>query len=112
MLNMYMRRRPLSSQLELSQHQQSSSLTSSSNDPRIKTKITSTSTTTTTVFSSAVDLQSQEDLLKILDEECHIPSSNVQILCLTLGVVVFIYLIKGGGTAFPSPLGLTCGSMA
>jgi uncharacterized membrane protein len=96
----------LSSQLELPHHQQQ---LSSSNDPQVQTKIT---TTTTTVFSSAVDLQNREDLLKILDEERHVPSGNVQILCLTLGVVVFINLIKGGGAMFPSPLGITCGSVA
>jgi uncharacterized membrane protein YfcA len=45
-----------------------------------------------------------------MEEERHVPAGNVQVLCLTLGVVVFINLIKGGGDAFPSPLGIQCGS--
>ncbi|KAL3800961.1 hypothetical protein ACHAW5_006694 [Stephanodiscus triporus] len=61
-------------------------------------------------FSSATDLKNQEDLSKILEEERHVPAGNVQVLCLTLGVVVFINLIKGGGDSFPSPLGIQCGS--
>ena len=65
---------------------------------------------THTTFSSATDLKKQEDLSKIMEEERHVPAGNVQVLCLTLGVVVFINLIKGGGDAFPSPLGIQCGS--
>ena len=65
---------------------------------------------THTTFSSATDLKNQEDLSKIMEEERHVPAGNVQVLCLTLGVVVFINLIKGGGDAFPSPLGIQCGS--
>lgn len=91
-------------QLELPQHQQSSK--SSSNDPRIETK-----TTSPPCFSSAIELQNEEDLHKILEEERHVPSHNVQILCLTLGIIIFINLIKGGGSTFPSPLGITCGSI-
>ena len=100
----------MSSKLELSQHQQSSSSSSSSsssNDTQIKIK----TTTSTTVFSSAIELQNEEDLHKILEEERHVPSRNVQILCLTLGIIIFINLIKGGGSTFPSPLGITCGSI-
>lgn len=100
----------MSSKLELPQNQQSSSSSSSSsNDTQIKTK-----TNTTTLpprFSSAIELQNEEDLHKILEEERHVPSRNVQILCLTLGIIIFINLIKGGGSTFPSPLGITCGSI-
>ncbi|KAL3816918.1 hypothetical protein ACHAXA_009113 [Cyclostephanos tholiformis] len=63
-------------------------------------------------FSSATDLKNQEDLSKILEEERHVPMGNVQVLCLTLAVVVFINLIKGGGSSFPSPLGIQCGSLS
>jgi uncharacterized membrane protein YfcA len=86
-----------------SQHQQSSS--SSSNNSRITIKATPPR------FSSAVELQNEEDLYKILQEERHVPTRNVQILCLTLGIIIFINLIKGGGSSFPSPLGITCGSI-
>jgi hypothetical protein len=101
----------MSSKLELSQHQQSSSSSSSSSSNDTQIKIKTTTTTSPPRFSSAIELQNEEDLHKILEEERHVPSRNVQILCLTLGIIIFINLIKGGGSNFPSPLGITCGSI-
>lgn len=60
-------------------------------------------------FSTAADLQNKETLSKLLEEDRHIPTKHVQVLTLTFGVIIFINLMKGGG-AFPSPLGIRCGS--
>lgn len=61
------------------------------------------------VFSSAADLKKKEELDTILEEERHVPKGNVQVLIVTFAVILFINLMKGGG-AFPSPLGIRCGS--
>ncbi|KAL7484672.1 hypothetical protein ACHAW6_010300 [Cyclotella cf. meneghiniana] len=60
-------------------------------------------------FSTATDLHNKELLSNILEEERHIPMKHLKILSLTFGIVIFINLMKGGG-AFPSPLGIRCGS--
>ncbi|KAL3803860.1 hypothetical protein HJC23_004022 [Cyclotella cryptica] len=60
-------------------------------------------------FSTAAELQNKEILSKILEEERHIPMKHVKVLALTFGVVIVINVMKGGG-AFPSPLGIRCGS--
>jgi len=49
------------------------------------------------------------DLQRILLEEREIPLGNITVLVLLFVVVLFINVIKGGG-AFPSPLGIKCGS--
>lgn len=51
----------------------------------------------------------KEELAKILDEERHTPQANIMILVTLFVVVLTINLLKGGG-AFPSPLGIRCGS--
>ncbi|KAL7449155.1 hypothetical protein ACHAWC_001245 [Mediolabrus comicus] len=61
------------------------------------------------VFSSAADLKKKEELDTILEEERNVPKGNVQVLIVTFTVILFINLMKGGG-AFPSPLGIRCGS--
>eukprot|EP00574_Skeletonema_japonicum_P006358 CAMPEP_0201726150 /NCGR_PEP_ID=MMETSP0593-20130828/9294_1 /ASSEMBLY_ACC=CAM_ASM_000672 /TAXON_ID=267983 /ORGANISM="Skeletonema japonicum, Strain CCMP2506" /LENGTH=564 /DNA_ID=CAMNT_0048217619 /DNA_START=38 /DNA_END=1732 /DNA_ORIENTATION=+ len=61
------------------------------------------------VFSSAADLKNKEELNAILEEDRHIPMGNVKVLVVTFVVILFINLMKGGG-AFPSPLGIRCGS--
>ncbi len=61
------------------------------------------------VFSSAADLKNKEELSAILEEDRHIPMGNVKVLVVTFVVILFINLMKGGG-AFPSPLGIRCGS--
>lgn len=61
------------------------------------------------VFSSAADLKNKEELNAILEEDRHIPMGNVKVLIVTFVVILFINLMKGGG-AFPSPLGIRCGS--
>jgi len=60
-------------------------------------------------FSSATDLKNKEDLAKILEEERHVPTGNLQVLVVTFAIILFINLMKGGG-AFKSPLGIECGS--
>lgn len=50
-----------------------------------------------------------EDLNTILSEERVVPTTNVLILFAMFVVVLFINLVKGGG-AYPSPLGIKCGS--
>jgi len=46
---------------------------------------------------------------EILEEEKKVPVSNISTLVVMFIVVLFINLMKGGG-AFPSPLGIKCGS--
>eukprot|EP01082_Thalassiosira_pseudonana_P009284 g8277.t1 g8277 contig29:144639-146012(-) len=60
-------------------------------------------------FSTATDLKNKEELSKILSEERTVPKGNVQVLLVTFTVILFINIMKGGG-AFPSPLGIRCGS--
>ena len=52
---------------------------------------------------------SKLQLQKILDEERTTPMFNVNVLFCMFIVVLMINLLKGGG-AFPSPIGITCGS--
>ena len=51
----------------------------------------------------------QEELDKLLEEERHVPWEKVKALCIMFVVVLFLNLMKGGG-AFPSPVGIKCGS--
>ena len=50
-----------------------------------------------------------ETLKGILNEERKTPMNNIMILVSMFVVVLFINIMKGGG-AFPSPLGIKCGS--
>eukprot|EP00558_Chaetoceros_sp_UNC1202_P005381 CAMPEP_0197238736 /NCGR_PEP_ID=MMETSP1429-20130617/5265_1 /TAXON_ID=49237 /ORGANISM="Chaetoceros sp., Strain UNC1202" /LENGTH=299 /DNA_ID=CAMNT_0042697985 /DNA_START=41 /DNA_END=940 /DNA_ORIENTATION=+ len=52
-----------------------------------------------------------DDLSIIMAEERVAPRRNINLLVIMFVVVLFINLIKGGG-AFPSPLGIQCGSIA
>ena len=63
----------------------------------------------TSTFSSAIELQDKELLAKLLEEDRHVPMKHVKVLVLTFGIIIFVNLMKGGG-AFPSPLGIRCGS--
>lgn len=63
----------------------------------------------TSTFSSAAELQNKELLAQLLEEDRHVPMKHVKVLVLTFGVIIFVNLMKGGG-AFPSPLGIRCGS--
>lgn len=56
-----------------------------------------------------VNLKLKEELNQILEEERVVPSINITILVVMFVVVLAINLLKGGG-AFPSPLGIRCGS--
>jgi len=60
-------------------------------------------------FSTATDLKHKEELSTILEEDRHVPMGNVKVLMVTFVVIIFINIMKGGG-AFPSPLGIRCGS--
>lgn len=51
----------------------------------------------------------KEELEAILERERHTPIGNIKILVTLFVVVLTINLLKGGG-AFPSPLGIRCGS--
>jgi uncharacterized membrane protein len=50
------------------------------------------------------------ELSKILEAEKNTPMEKVFLLVIMFVVVVFLNLIKGGGGAFHSPLGIVCGS--
>ena len=56
-----------------------------------------------------VEIEENAALTKILEEEKKIPMGNITLLIIMFVVVLFINLMKGGG-AFPSPLGIKCGS--
>lgn len=56
-----------------------------------------------------VELEDNSVLRKILDEEKSAPMGNITLLVIMFVVVLFINIMKGGG-AFPSPLGIRCGS--
>jgi uncharacterized membrane protein YfcA len=49
------------------------------------------------------------DLQRIMQEESYIPLGNITVLVLMFIVVLVANVLKGGG-AFPSPLGIECGS--
>lgn len=53
----------------------------------------------------------QDELDQILEDERYTPSANLSILVTLFVVVLAINLLKGGG-AFPSPVGIRCGSTA
>ncbi|KAL7544691.1 hypothetical protein ACHAWF_010832 [Thalassiosira exigua] len=69
----------------------------------------SSSSSSSSTFSTAADLKRQEELAQILEEERTVPMGNVQVLAITFVIVLLVNLLKGGG-AFPSPLGIRCGS--
>jgi len=48
-------------------------------------------------------------LARILEQERHVPVENVQIIIILFVFVLAVNFLKGGG-AFPSPVGITCGS--
>ncbi len=56
-----------------------------------------------------VELEENATLAKILEEEKKLPMGNITLLVIMFVVVLFINIMKGGG-AFPSPLGIKCGS--
>jgi uncharacterized membrane protein YfcA len=55
------------------------------------------------------DVDLSGELQQILDEERVTPLMNIMILVTMFIVVLFINIMKGGG-AFPSPVGIKCGS--
>merc|ERR1712127_447128 len=54
-------------------------------------------------------VEQMETLKQILREERKTPMNNIMILVSMFVVVLFVNIMKGGG-AFPSPLGIKCGS--
>jgi len=61
-------------------------------------------------FVMAQKRKLQQELEQILQGESVTPKENIYILLALFVVVLSINLLKGGG-AFPSPLGIKCGSM-
>ena len=53
----------------------------------------------------------EEELQQILHEETEAPMASIMLLVTMFVVVLFINIMKGGG-AFPSPLGIRCGSIS
>ena len=60
---------------------------------------------------NSTDEKAAQELRDILEEERHVPAANVAVLVVLFIVVLAINLLKGGG-AFPSPIGIKCGSMS
>jgi uncharacterized membrane protein YfcA len=59
--------------------------------------------------NTPVDDKIAQELAQILEEEKHVPMAGIMILVAMFVVVLTINIMKGGG-AFPSPLGIKCGS--
>jgi len=57
------------------------------------------------------EIEMEDELKQILEEEQDPPMRNIMILGIMFVVVLVVNIVKGGG-AFPSPLGITCGSMS
>lgn len=55
------------------------------------------------------DRQTQKELEELLEQESHIPTTNIMVLAALFVVILSINLLKGGG-AFKSPIGIRCGS--
>ncbi|CAE7621290.1 unnamed protein product, partial [Symbiodinium microadriaticum] len=51
----------------------------------------------------------QKELQDLIDTERKTPMDKVQILIVMFAVLITLNLIKGGGAAFPSPVGIECG---
>jgi len=51
----------------------------------------------------------KQQLAELLETERNVPMPNIKILVAMFVVVLFINIVKGGG-AFPSPIGIRCGS--
>lgn len=49
------------------------------------------------------------ELEALLEEERNTPFDKVAMVSVMIGVVIVLNLLKGGGSRFPSPLGLDCG---
>jgi uncharacterized membrane protein YfcA len=59
--------------------------------------------------AAAATAKLNDELEQILEEEKTVPTANLSILTAMFVVVLAINLLKGGG-AFPSPVGIQCGS--
>jgi hypothetical protein len=62
-----------------------------------------------TVDMENLDAEKEEELQRILDEERKTPMFNVNLLVGLFVVILAMNLLKGGG-AFPSPIGIKCGT--
>jgi uncharacterized membrane protein YfcA len=51
----------------------------------------------------------KKELAELLDAERVTPMDKVQILVVMFAVLIALNLVKGGGKAFPSPVGIECG---
>lgn len=52
----------------------------------------------------------EQQMLSILQSESRTPMKRVYTLAVMTVVIVVVNLLKGGGEAFPSPIGVVCGS--
>jgi uncharacterized membrane protein YfcA len=51
-----------------------------------------------------------QELNELIEAERHTPMDKALILTVMFVVIIILNLIKGGGAAFPSPIGIECGS--
>jgi uncharacterized membrane protein YfcA len=51
-----------------------------------------------------------KELADLIESERHTPMDKALILIVMFVVIIILNLIKGGGAAFPSPIGIICGS--
>jgi uncharacterized membrane protein YfcA len=98
------------------------------NDDHYEQELVDTTTATTTATTAQQELndpqrksyyssntgnnnpnKTQRELYQIMEEEREIPLSNVTVIVALFLVILIINVVKGGG-AFPSPLGIVCGS--
>lgn len=52
--------------------------------------------------------ETSAELEELLEEERHTPMDKVLMVSVMIGMVIVLNLLKGGGSKFPSPLGLEC----
>jgi len=84
----------------------STTTTTITSSPLLQTPTTFSTTTTHTIRD-----EKEQQRIKILQEEQHVPMNNLKILIILFLVVFIMNIVKGGSTgSFPSPLGITCGS--
>jgi hypothetical protein len=62
-------------------------------------------------MENPMEIEKAEELQKILDEERVTPTYNVSLLMGLFVIILAINLLKGGG-AFPSPIGIKCGTQS
>lgn len=59
---------------------------------------------------SSFSKEHSDELQELLAEESKTPTDKVMLVSVMIGMVMVLNLLKGGGSSFPSPLGITCNS--